>query len=65
MIIDNVFEIGQLVYLITDPEQSARFITAIQVTKRGLLYGLMFATEESWHEDYELSADQDIFKKLG
>jgi len=59
MNIDNKFEIEEVVFLITDNEQSLRIVTAIQVSKRQLLYRLVCGTSESWHYEFEISSNKN------
>ena len=56
------YEIGEIVYLVTDPEQHARIITGINIRKSGVQYELAFETSASWHYDFEMSRERDIIK---
>jgi len=62
MKINNIFEIGQTVYLKTDSDQHDRLVTAIIVRGYGLLYSLSYGTEESTHYDFEINPEKDITK---
>ena len=62
MKINNIFEIGQSVYLKTDSDQHERLVTAIIVRGYGLLYSLSHGTEESTHYDFEINPEKDITK---
>jgi uncharacterized protein YodC (DUF2158 family) len=63
MRIDNVFEIGDIVYLKTDEDQKPRMILSIEVFAQGeLLYRLISGTFESHHYDYEMSKEKTYFK---
>jgi len=53
--IDNKFDFGQIVYIITDKEQLPRMITAITLTKKDIIYECFAGTIQSKHYDYELS----------
>lgn len=53
--IDNKFDIGQCVYLKTDPDQNARIITSIIVNKYDLIYEMIYSTSVSRHYDFEIS----------
>lgn len=55
MIIDNKFNIGDIVYLKTDMEQRERMVTCISIRPTGISYAISCDTEESWHYDIELS----------
>ncbi len=63
MEIDNKFSLGQPVFLVQDPVQEERMVTAIQVNANGLLYRTSIQTTESWHYAMELSASVDIVKR--
>ncbi len=63
MVIENKFEIGQTVYLLTDKEQQARLVTGIRVCPNCLLYCLSFGTVVSDHYDFEISAEENILIK--
>lgn len=62
MKINTEYNIEQLVYLVTDPEQNQRSITAISVYPGGLvMYTLVCGTEETTHYGFEISTDKKIF----
>jgi hypothetical protein len=56
-ILDNVFDLGQTVYLKTDKDQIPRIITAIQLNDNGLLYRSAQGTNEYWSTKLELSKE--------
>ena len=59
IIVENEYEIGSIVYLKTDEEQSPRIITSITVYSMGdLVYHLGKGTESSQHYEFELSKDK-------
>jgi hypothetical protein len=58
MVIDNKFNLSQIVYLTTDPDQLARVVTAIRVEGSGLVYQTTCATFVSEHYDFEISAEK-------
>ena len=58
------FEIGQIVYLVTDKEQEKRMVTAIVERQSGLLYELSCGLDISSHYDFEISADEDTLQKV-
>ena len=60
MIIDNKYEIGQTVYLITDKDQEARVVHAFKVFRSEILYCLCCGTMTSEHYDFELSDTKNI-----
>lgn len=56
------FDIGDSVYLKTDPEQSERLVTGISVRQNGITYAISHLTNESWHYDFEITKERDIIK---
>ena len=59
MEINNNFNIGECVFLITDDDQKTRIVTGIQVSSTGILYRLAQGTNESWHFDYEIAKEKN------
>lgn len=62
--VDIDFEIEQVVYLKTDPNQFRRIITAIHLRKGRVTYGLSFAGSETWHDGFELSTEVDALATI-
>lgn len=60
MVIENKYEIGQIVFLITDEEQCARLITGITIAPRGLTYRLCYGVTETWHYEMEISDEKSL-----
>jgi hypothetical protein len=61
MVVDNKFEHGDIVYLITDPEQMARVVTAFTVCANGcIIYELSCGATTSRHYDFEMSLDKNL-----
>lgn len=60
MTINNKFELEEVVFLITDVDQTQRMITGITINKGYLLYRLACGTNESWHYEYEISTDKNF-----
>lgn len=60
MIIENKFQIGQIVFLKTDREQFERIITGICIRMNGMSYELSFGNSTSWHFDFEISIEKNI-----
>jgi hypothetical protein len=56
------FDIGDSVYLKTDPEQCERLVTGVNIRQNGISYALSHLTNESYHYDFEISKDRDIIK---
>jgi hypothetical protein len=61
MFINNKFNLGDIVYLITDIDQRARIITGIKVRMNDLLvYELACNCEETNHFEVEISSEKNI-----
>jgi hypothetical protein len=58
------YKFGQIVYLITDPEQLERMITAVQFQDKTVMYQLRQGAAETWHFEIEISETQDQNKLL-
>ncbi len=54
MVIDNIYQIGESVYLKTDIEQLQRVVCQINVTKLEITYVLACGERTSNHYDYEI-----------
>lgn len=63
MLIENKYNIGDMVYLRTDNDQAERLVTAIQVNPNGLIYRLVKDTTETWHYDFEISLEKNFVIK--
>ncbi len=60
MTIKTNFSFGQTVYLKTDKEQSERFITEMLVyPSLHINYKVACGSSQSWHYDFELSAEKN------
>lgn len=58
-IIENNYEIGNEVYLKTDPDQNFRIVTGFLIRqKEFILYELSCGTESSWHYEYEININK-------
>ena len=64
MVIDNLFSLGDTVYLTTDNDQRRRIVTQIKVTPSGLLYNLSCGTCNSDHYECEISETSNILAKI-
>ena len=58
MTIKPIFEIGQTVYVVTDPDQYARIVTGYTVRKNLIYYLVSFVDNEKQFEDYELTTEK-------
>ena len=54
------FNLGDIVYLRTDPEQNPRMITGIMVRPIGIAYSVTFGANESAHYAIELNSTRDV-----
>lgn len=62
MLIDNMFELGSVVYLISEPEQYARLITDIKIGIDGsLLYYCSLGVETTQHYELELTSEKALY----
>jgi hypothetical protein len=64
MVIKNLFEYGETVYLKTDPHQQERIITAFTLRGANITYELSICELVSWHSDVEITRDFDELKKI-
>lgn len=59
MVVDNKFDIGQIVFLRTDADQSPFLVTRLTINRDGILYYLTSGQIESCHYDFEISDKRD------
>jgi hypothetical protein len=59
MNINNKFEIGEIVYLVTDPEQFPRLVFGFLVSENSLLYRLACGVVTSDHYSMEISKEKN------
>lgn len=57
-VIDNKFDIGQVVYLKTDPDHLVRVVCRFTVAPTGITYALNCGSHESFHFDFEITEDK-------
>lgn len=58
------FNIGEIVYLVTDPEQEKRLVTGILLKPGKLvMYELACCEEISYHYNFEMTNDKNILQK--
>lgn len=60
MVIDNKYELGDMVYLKTDPDQRARIVSAFLIRPGFIEYRLDYGTDFSWHADFVISIEKNI-----
>jgi len=63
-IIDTQHNIGELVFLITDPDQYPHLVTGYLVRNDGIRYALSMKGSETYHYDFEIISEKDIIKAL-
>ena len=63
IVINNAYEIGDVVYLKTDKEQLPRIVYCIKVYKNDYSYELACGTVTSGHYDFEISKEVDVLIK--
>lgn len=64
MRIETTFDIGEIVFLITDEEQLERIVTRIYVNPNGVCYEVSCGVASSTHFEIEMSRSKDIHKQL-
>lgn len=62
MIIDNKFNLGEIVFLKTDTDQKERIVLQISVRETGYLYELGCGGTSSWHYAFEISQEKNVLK---
>lgn len=61
VVIDNQFDFGDIVYLITDEEQKPRIVCSLEVYQGGeIIYRVNSGTVMSSHYEFELQAVKSI-----
>lgn len=58
-------EIGEFLYVRSDPAQERRMITGIMITPGGIQYRLSICDDMSWFYDIEVSGEIDQTIHLG
>lgn len=58
------YKLGQIVYLITDTEQSERMVIAILIEQGSVTYKLANGAAHYWATEIEISTDRDNLKSL-
>lgn len=65
MTYESDIALEDIVYLITDPDQFPRMVTAIEFSSTGsIAYKLSFVTVDSWHSRAEIDTEENLFKRL-
>ncbi len=58
MVIDNKYNIGDIVYVTTDQEQLPRVVVCIKITQGELIYVVYQSITSSEHYDFEISKEK-------
>lgn len=65
MTYESDIALEDIVYLITDPSQFPRMVTAIEfATTNSIAYKLAFESTYSWHSRAEIDTEENLFKRL-
>lgn len=59
-VIEPQYEIGETVYLKTDPEQSERQVYAFIIFRSEIIYKLTMGTIFSEHYDFEITREKNL-----
>jgi hypothetical protein len=65
IVIDNKYDIGDIVYAVTDIEQHPRIVTGIMKRMTTVLYETSQGVNSAWFNDYELSPNKNELMKAG
>ena len=65
IVIDNKFDIGDIVYAVTDPEQNPRIVTGILKRMTSVIYETAQGVNSCWFNDYEISPIKNELIKVG
>ena len=60
MMIENKYNIGDIVYLKTDVEQMERIIIAMEINSGGLLYRLSCGENDTYHYAIEMAVEKSF-----
>ncbi len=60
MVIKNIFDFGDVVYLKTDKEQLPRIVCALKILPNDILYELACGITVSAHYEFELSKEANV-----
>lgn len=64
MIINNIFELKEIVYCVTDPEQSPRIITSIRICcDGGIIYCASIGSSTADFYECELCREENLVLK--
>lgn len=56
--VEIIHQIGDIVFLKTDPEQNERMVTEIRIRQNSVLYSLSCGTTDSLHYEIEISTQK-------
>jgi hypothetical protein len=58
------YEVGDFVYLKTDPDQYRRMVLAVLIRAECVAYGLGIGTGETYHYEIEITTDKNILEAM-
>lgn len=64
-IVESKFNLNDLVYLVTDPDQKERIVTGILLVHNSMKFWISCGDTETCHYEPELSAEKDVLKSMG
>lgn len=64
MQIDNKFNLGQIVYFHTDPEQKKYIVVGLIFRENSIRYEVSHIGDTQWVSGYELTDEEDIVFKI-
>lgn len=64
MKVSTRFDMFQIVYLKTDPDQLGRMVTYIKLLPGSVVYALSYGTSSSEHFEQEITTTANVVKKL-
>lgn len=62
--IDLSYDVGEIVILKTDKDQSKRIVKSVWLMQTGIQYELSLGNSNSWHYDFEISKEPDLVAKF-
>lgn len=64
MKISTKYDLGDMVYLVTDPDQKERMVVSIEIRPNSVMYNLVCAEQNSWHYEMEMQVEKDLVKSF-
>lgn len=60
MMLESKYDIGQIVFLITDIDQRERLVVEIMIRQTGVMYNLAHGSHNSWHYEMEMCIEKNV-----